>query len=124
MRAVGALHAALERLPAGYEPDQNSLFVQVTDPSYLIAELPGLVRHYGLAASTALYWYHVYGQPVISADGLAASRAAMGEARPWAAGEDELWAAGLVWEGLRRLATTLELLGTAAQIQDPLPEPG
>ena len=61
------------------------------------------------AASTALYWYHVYGQPVISADGLAASRAAMGEARPWAAGEDELWAVGLVWEGLRRLATMLEL---------------
>jgi aminoglycoside phosphotransferase (APT) family kinase protein len=141
--------------------------VQVTDPAYLIAELPGLVRHYGLAAgpadaaiaclaehraalgrlprqlvhgdigpdnvlldgeqvmaiidftphvlpvllaaSTALYWYHVYGRPVISADGLAASRAAMGEARPWAAGEDELWAVGLVWEGLRRLATTLEL---------------
>lgn len=167
MRAVGGLHAALERLPASYEPDRNSLFVRVTDPAYLIAELPGLVRHYGLAAgpadaaiaclaehqaalgrlprqlvhgdigpdnvlldgeqvmaiidftphklpvlfaaSTALYWYHVYGQPVISADGLAASRAAMGKARPWAADENELWAAGLVWEGLRRLATTLEL---------------
>ncbi|HEU5385987.1 MAG TPA: hypothetical protein VFV73_08810 [Streptosporangiaceae bacterium] len=35
----------------------------------------------------------------------------MGEVRPWAAGEDELWTAGLVWEGLRRLATTLELAG-------------
>lgn len=33
----------------------------------------------------------------------------MGEVRPWAAGEQELWTAGLAWEGLRRLATTLEL---------------
>ena len=167
MRAVGGLHVALRRLPAGYEPDRNSLFVQVTDPAFLIAELPGLVRHYGLAigpadiaiaclaehqtalgrlprqlvhgdigpdnvlldgervvaiidftphllpvlfaASTALYWYHVYGRPAIAVDDLAASRAAMGEVRPWAAGEEELRAAGLVWEGLRRLATPLEL---------------
>jgi len=167
MRAVGGLHVALRRLPVGYEPDRNSLFVQVTDPAFLVAELPGLVRHYGLAArpagiaiacladhqaalgrlprqlvhgdigpdnvlldreqvvaiidftphvlpvlfaaSTALYWYHVYGRPTIPAADLAASRAAMGEVRPWAAGEEELWAAGLVWEGLRRLATTLEL---------------
>jgi Ser/Thr protein kinase RdoA (MazF antagonist) len=167
MRAVGDLHVALSRLPAGYEPDRNSLFVRVTDPAFLVAELPGLVRHYGLAArpagtaiawlaeyqaalgtlprqlvhgdigpdnvlldgeqvvaiidftphvlpvlfaaSTALYWYHVYGQSAISADALAASRAAIGEVRPWAAGEDELWVAGLLWEGLRRLATTLEL---------------
>jgi Ser/Thr protein kinase RdoA (MazF antagonist) len=167
MRAVGGLHVALSRLPTGYEPDRNSLFVQVTDPAFLIAEVPGLVRHYGLAvrpadtavawlaehqaalgalprqlvhgdigpdnvlldgaqvvaiidftphvlpvlfaASTALYWYHVYGQSAISADDLAASRAAMGEVRPWAPGEEELWVAGLVWEGLRRLATTLEL---------------
>jgi Ser/Thr protein kinase RdoA (MazF antagonist) len=167
MRAVGGLHVALSQLTVGYETDRNSLFVQVTDPAFLIAELPGLVRHYGLAtraagiatarlaehqaalgalprqlvhgdigpdnvlldgeqvmaiidftphvlpvlfaASTALYWYHVYGQLAISAEGLAASRAAMAEVRPWAAGEDELWVAGLVWEGLRRLATTLEL---------------
>lgn len=61
------------------------------------------------AASTALYWYHVYGRPAICARDLAASRAAIGEVRPWAAGEEELWAAGLVWEGLRRLATTLEV---------------
>ena len=61
------------------------------------------------AASTALYCYHVYGQPAISATDLAASRAAMGEVRPWAAGEHELWTAGLAWEGLRGLATTLEL---------------
>jgi homoserine kinase type II len=167
MRAVGGLHVALRRLAPSYEPDRNSLFVQVTDPAFLIAELPGLVRHYGLAtrptdiaiawlaeyqaalgrlprqlvhgdigpdnvlldgeqvvaiidftphvlpmlfaASTALYWYHVYGQPAISADDLATSRAAMGEVRPWAAGEEELWTAGLVWECLRRLATSLEL---------------
>jgi Ser/Thr protein kinase RdoA (MazF antagonist) len=177
MRAVGGLHVALSRLPAGYEPDPDSLFVQVTDPAFLIAELPGLVRHYGLAtrpagtaiawlagyqaalgtlprqlvhgdigpdnvlldgeqvvaiidftphvlpvlfaASTALYWYHVYGQPVISADGLAASRAAIGEVRPWAPGEEELWVAGLVWEGLRRLATTLE--GARRGCTDPGP---
>jgi len=133
MRAVGGLHVALRRLPVGYEPDRNSLFVQVTDPAFLVAELPGLVRHYGLAArpagiaiacladhqaalgrlprqlvhgdigpdnvlldreqvvaiidftphvlpvlfaaSTALYWYHVYGRPTIPAADLAASRA-------------------------------------------------
>jgi Ser/Thr protein kinase RdoA (MazF antagonist) len=167
MRAVGGLHVALSRLPADYEPDRDSLFVQVTDPGFLVAELPGLVRRYGLAtrpadtasawlaerraalaslprqlvhsdigpdnvlldgeqvvaiidftphvlpvllaASTALYWYHVYGQRAISADALAASRASIAEARPWAAGEEDLWAVGLMWEGLRRLATTLEL---------------
>jgi Ser/Thr protein kinase RdoA (MazF antagonist) len=167
MRAIGNLHVALTQLSSGYEPDRDSVFVEVTDPGFLIAELPDLLRHYGLAtasagralaclaehqaalgalprqlvhgdigpdnvlldgerviaiidftphvlpvlfaASSALYWYHVYGQPAISANDLAASRAALAEARPWAAGEEELWAAGLVWEGLRRLATTLEL---------------
>jgi Ser/Thr protein kinase RdoA (MazF antagonist) len=167
MRAVGSLHVALGRLTVGYKPDRESVFVQVTDPSFLIAELPGLLRHYRLAtgeaeiaiavlaehqvalgvlprqvvhgdigpdnvlldgdhvvaiidftphvlpvllaASTALYWYHVYGQRAVSADGLAGSRAAMAEMRPWPAAEDELWAAGLVWERLRRLATTLEV---------------
>jgi Ser/Thr protein kinase RdoA (MazF antagonist) len=167
MRAVASLHVALRAWPAGYEPDRDSVFVQVTEPAFLIAELPGLVRHYGIAsrpvetaiawlaegqaavgrlprqlvhgdigpdnvlldgehvvaiidftphllpvlcaASTALYWYHVYGQPAVSAAGLAASRAAMAEVRPWPAGEDELWVTGLVWESLRRLATTLEL---------------
>jgi Ser/Thr protein kinase RdoA (MazF antagonist) len=167
MRAVGSLHVALGRLTARYEPDRGSVFVQVTDPSFLIAELPGLLRHYGLAneptgtaiavlaehqaalgllprqlvhgdigpdnvlldgervvaiidftphvlpvlfaASTALYWYHVYGQQAVSADGLAASRAAMAQARAWPAAETELQAAALVWESLRRLATTLEL---------------
>jgi Ser/Thr protein kinase RdoA (MazF antagonist) len=166
MRAVGGLHAALSRLSASYEPDWGSVFVQVTDPGFLVAELPGLLRHYGLAtrststaiaclaehqaalgglprqlvhgdigpdnvlldgervvaiidftphvlpvlfaASTALYWYHVYGQRAIAAASLAASRAVMAEARPWIAAEEELWAAGLVWEGLRRLATILE----------------
>src|SRR5215469_7022853 len=161
MRAVGSLHVALDRLTIGYEPDRDSVFVQVTDPGFLIDELPGLVRHYGLptgpagtaiaclaeyqaalgalprqlvhadvgpdnvlldgeqvvaiidftpqvlpvllAASTALYWYHVHGQPTVLAAGLAASRAAMAQARPWPAREEELWAAGLVWEALRRL---------------------
>jgi len=167
MRAVGSLHVALGRLAVGYEPDRDSVFVQVTDPGFLIAKLPGLLRHYGLAAgpggtaiaclaehqaalgalprqlvhgdigpdnvlldgeqvvaiidftphvlpvlfaaSTALYWYHVYRQPAVLAARLAASRAAMAQARPWPAAEEELWAAGLVWEALRRLATTLEL---------------
>jgi Ser/Thr protein kinase RdoA (MazF antagonist) len=177
MRAVGGLHVALGQLAVGYEPDQDSVFVQVTDPGFLIAELPGLLRHYGLAtgsahtaiarlaehqaalgalprqlvhgdigpdnvllhgdqvvaiidftphvlpvlfaASTALYWYHVYGRREVSVAGLAASRAAMAEVRPWPAAEEELWAAGLVWEGLRRLATTLELASRACA--DPGP---
>ena len=50
MRAVGELHLALGRLrlsPA-YEPDQDSVFVQVTDLDFLIAELPDLLRRYEL----------------------------------------------------------------------------
>lgn len=167
MQAVARLHVALGKLTVAYEPDRESVFVQVTDPDFLTAELPGLLRHYGLAtgsagtaiaflaehqaalgvlprqlvhgdigpdnvlldgeqvvaivdftphvlpvlfaASTALYWYHLYEQRAVSASGLAASRAAMAEARPWPAAEEELWAAGLVWEVLRRLATTLEV---------------
>lgn len=180
MRAVGGLHAALSRLPASYEPDRGSVFVQVTEPGFLIAELPGLLRHYGLAtrstgtaiaclaesqaalgrlprqlvhadigpdnvlldgarvvaiidftphvlpvlfaASTALYWYHVYGQRAIPAESLAASRAVMAEARPWTAAEEELLSVGLIWEGLRRLATTLELARRAST--DPGPGAG
>lgn len=77
-----------------------------------------------MAASTALYWFHIYGQRTVQATGLATSRAAIAEARPWLAAEQELWDAGLAWEGLRRLATTLELArragtepGPAAQIR-------
>jgi len=167
MRAVGGLHVALSTLAAGYEPDGDSVFVQVTDPDFLLTELPGLLRHFGLATgptgaalgclaehraaigalprqlvhgdigpdnvlldgervvaiidfapqvlpvlfavSSALYWYHVYGQHALSVAGLAASREAVAEARPWSAAENELWVAGLAWEGLRRLATALEL---------------
>jgi Ser/Thr protein kinase RdoA (MazF antagonist) len=178
MRAVGRLHAVLGQRPISYEPDLNSMFVRVTDPGFLITELPGLVRHYGMAtgpvgqaiarlashqaavgalpgqlvhgdigpdnvlldgeqvvaiidftphvlpvlfaASTALYWYHVYGQQgAVSATALAASRKAMAEARPWSAAEEEVWPVGLVWEGLRRLATTLELARRAGS--DPGP---
>jgi hypothetical protein len=61
------------------------------------------------AASTALYWYHVYGQREIRTARLAASWAAIGQARSWTSVENELWIAGLTWESLRRLATTLEL---------------
>ena len=167
MRAVGGLHVALSRLAVRYEPDSDSVFVQVTDPDFLLAELPGRLRHFGMATgragaaisflaehqeaigalpqqlvhgdigpdnvlldgeqvvaiidfaphvlpvvfavSSALYWYHVHGQQAVSAAGLAASRAAVAEARPWSAAEERLWLAGLAWEGLRRLATTLEL---------------
>jgi Ser/Thr protein kinase RdoA (MazF antagonist) len=177
MRAVGRLHAALGQRPACYEPDLDSIFVRVTDPGFLIAELPGLLRHYGMAtaplslaiarladhqaavgalprqlvhgdigpdnvlldgeqvvaiidftphvlpvlfaASTALYWYHVHGQRAVPAAALAASRDAMADVRPWSAAEDELWAVGLLWEGLRRLATTLELARSAGA--DPGP---
>jgi hypothetical protein len=74
------------------------------------------------AASSALYWYHVHGKPAISADALAASRAAMAEARPRPATEEELWMAGLMWEGLRRIATTLHLARSADA--DPGPAAG
>jgi homoserine kinase type II len=167
MQAVGNLHVALGRLAVSYEPDRDSVFVQVTDPAFLKAELPDLLRHYELAngptstalacladyqtaldalprqlvhgdigpdnvlldgeqvvaiidftphvmpvlyaASTALYWYHVHGQRGVPAARLAASRAAMAQARPSSPAEEQLWVAGLVWEGLRRLATTLAL---------------
>lgn len=61
------------------------------------------------AASTALYWFHVYGSPSVTRDQLTASLAAMGERRPWSAAELALWEAALVREALRRLATPLEL---------------
>ncbi len=167
MLAVGELHVALRRLSIGYEPDQDSVFVQVTDSGFLIEQLPGLLRQYELvtppvetaiaylaehhaalgtlpcqlvhgdigpdnvlldgdqvvaiidftphvlpamfAASTALYWYHVYGQQQVPAADLTASWAAIARAQPWTPAEDKLWLAGLTWESLRRLATTLEL---------------
>lgn len=169
MRAVGKLHLALGRLrlSPGYEPDHDSVFVQVTDLGYLLRELPGLLRHYELpnplaetaigylaehqgalgaqprqlahgdigpdnvlldgekvvaiidftphvlpalfAAATALYWYHVHGHQLVLAADLTASWAAIAQARPWTPAEDELWLAGLTWESLRRIATTLEL---------------
>jgi hypothetical protein len=46
---------------------------------------------------------------LLSLDRLSAGGAAMAETRPWPAAEEEPWAAGMVWESLRRLATTLEL---------------
>ena len=39
--------------------------------------------------------------------------------RPWSAAEEELWAVGLAWEGLRRLATTLELARRADTAPGP-----
>jgi Ser/Thr protein kinase RdoA (MazF antagonist) len=53
MRAVGELHAALERLSACYEPDQNSVYVQVTNPAFLTGELPNLMRHFELVTHPA-----------------------------------------------------------------------
>lgn len=53
MRALGSLHVALARLALSYEPDRDSVFVKVTDPGFLIVELPGLLRHYGLATGAA-----------------------------------------------------------------------
>lgn len=171
MQAIGSLHVALLQLAAGYEPDRRSVFVRVTDPDFLIAELPGLLRHYGLfvaaarqalavlaehqsalgqlpqqlvhgdigpdnvlvdgeeviaiidftphvrpvlfAVSSALYWYHVHGKQAVPADALLSSRAAVAHARPWTRAEEQLWPAGLVWEALRRIATTLELAHSA-----------
>ena len=72
-----------------------------------------------LAASTALYWYHVYGRSRVDAGQLAASAAAMDSVRPWNQAERALLPAGLAWEGLRRLATPLEL----ARRQDQPPGP-
>jgi hypothetical protein len=53
MRAVGGLHVALSQPTVGYEPHRDAVFVQVTDPGFLIAELPGLLRRYGLATGLA-----------------------------------------------------------------------
>ncbi len=68
-------------------------------------------------ACTALYWYHVYGQPVVDADQLRASLATIGQQRPWTEDELALWPAALLREALRRLATPLALAaesGTAS----------
>jgi Ser/Thr protein kinase RdoA (MazF antagonist) len=181
MRHVAAYHLALGELALGYEPDHGSIWVRVTDPGFLLAELPGLLASHGLAdpaslpasppgsppgspvdaaldylrrsrpglaalprqlvhgdigpdnflmagddvvalidftphwqpvlfaAATALYWFHVYGQPHVSAGQLRASMATMAELRPWTEAELALWPASLVLEALRRLATPLEL---------------
>lgn len=61
------------------------------------------------AASTALYWYHVYGSAEVSPSRLWSSMATMSETRPWTREELALWPAALVRETLRRLATPLEL---------------
>jgi homoserine kinase type II len=167
MRHVAAYHLALGELPVSYEPDRGSLWVRVTDPDFLLAELPGLLARNGLAdrapglaldylrrsqaglaalprqivhgdigpdnflmtgdevialvdftphlqpvlfaAATALYWFHVYGQPHVGPDQLRANMATMAEVRPWTDAELALWPAALVLEALRRLATPLEL---------------
>ncbi len=72
------------------------------------------------AASTALYWYHVYGRKQLRADHARRSLAAMGEVRPWDEAELALWPSALTWEALRRLATVLEL----AREQAAEPGPG
>jgi hypothetical protein len=46
----------------------------------------------------------------------------MAQTRPWPAAEEVLWAAGLAWEALRRVATTLELARRADT--DPGPATG
>ena len=61
------------------------------------------------AASSALYWYHVYGSGTVPASTLRASLSAIGEGRPWRAEELSLWPAALVREALRRLAIPLAL---------------
>jgi homoserine kinase type II len=74
------------------------------------------------AASTALYWFHVYSAAEVSERRLAASLAAMAERRPWHDAELALFRAGLVREALRRLATPLELSRQAST--DPGPSVG
>jgi Ser/Thr protein kinase RdoA (MazF antagonist) len=66
-----------------------------------------------LAAGTALYWYHVYGQLAVDADRLRQSVAELGAQRPWTAEELALWPAALLREALRRLATPLVLAAEA-----------
>lgn len=61
------------------------------------------------AATTALYWYHVYGRQQLRTDPVRASLVAMAEVRPWDEAELSLWPAALTWEALRRLATPLAL---------------
>jgi hypothetical protein len=104
------------------------------------------------AASSALYWYHVYGSDdvspstvspstgsattgsattdsastdsasALSADRLSRSLAAIGERRPWDADELALWPAGLVREALRRLAVPLVLASRGGT--QPVPRTG
>jgi Ser/Thr protein kinase RdoA (MazF antagonist) len=75
------------------------------------------------AASSALYWYHVYGRDTAAANGIRASLTAIGEGRPWQADERALWPAGLVRESLRRLAIPLVLADRVAAGQPPQAEP-
>jgi Ser/Thr protein kinase RdoA (MazF antagonist) len=60
MRHVGAYHRELADLPGPFRPDAESLWRRVSDPDYLVGELPGLLarhdvaRRDGLAAVQAL----------------------------------------------------------------------
>jgi Phosphotransferase enzyme family len=43
MRHIGAFHAEIGRLAPDYRPDPDSVWSQCADPSFLLAELPGLL---------------------------------------------------------------------------------
>ena len=71
------------------------------------------------AACTALYWYHVYGQPAVDVDQLRASVHAIGSTRPWTGEELSLIPAGLLRESFRRLATPLALAAESGRQPGP-----
>lgn len=61
------------------------------------------------AIATAVYWYHVHGQPMLDCTAVRASFAAAGPKRGWTRAEIALWPVMLLREALRRLATPLAL---------------
>jgi Ser/Thr protein kinase RdoA (MazF antagonist) len=46
MRHIGAYHRRLADLPGSFTPGSESLWQRVTDPAYLVRELPGLLARY------------------------------------------------------------------------------
>jgi Ser/Thr protein kinase RdoA (MazF antagonist) len=63
------------------------------------------------AVATAVYWYHVHGQPTPDWRAVLASFAAAAPPRGWTSAETALWPVMLLREALRRLATPLALAG-------------
>jgi Ser/Thr protein kinase RdoA (MazF antagonist) len=86
----------------------------VMDASGAVVSLIDFTPHLAsvmFAATTALYWFHVYEHSEPRPEALRDGLASVAVARPWTQAELAAWPASLVLEAMRRLATALALSG-------------